>query len=199
MTVEAGEVAKTICDRALLADLVVVHLAHPPSSQPLLRLGSGFSALIRKCPRPILAVAGPATALDRALLAYDGSPKAKEALFVAAYLAARWPIPLTVLTVEGADVDAEDMLEEAGEYLHTRGVHADEAPAERTGVGSHSAGGRQFGQPVAHSRGIRQPSDGRGGAGQPGGRHPAQEPPAGTYLPLRINPWTSGAEIRIED
>jgi nucleotide-binding universal stress UspA family protein len=125
MTVEEGEVAKTICDRALLADLVVVHLAHPPSSQPLLRLGSGFSALIRKCPRPILAVAGPATGLDRALLAYDGSPKGKEALFVAAYLGARWPLPLTVLTVEGADLDAEDMLEEADEYLLTRGVHAD--------------------------------------------------------------------------
>ena len=124
MAVESGDVAKTICSRALLADLVVLHLAHPPASQPLLRLGSGFSALIRKCPRPMLAVAGPATALDRALLAYDGSPKAKEALFVAAYLAARWPIPLTVVSVEGAGLDAEDMLEEADEYLQTRGVNA---------------------------------------------------------------------------
>jgi nucleotide-binding universal stress UspA family protein len=124
MAVETGEVAKTICDRALLADLVILHLAHPPASQPLLRLGSGFAALIRKCPRPILAVAGPPTALDRALLAYDGSPKAKEALFVAAYLAGRWLIPLTVVSVEGAGADAEDMLEEADEYLHTRGVNA---------------------------------------------------------------------------
>jgi nucleotide-binding universal stress UspA family protein len=125
LAVESGDVAKTICDRALLADLVILHLAHPPSSQPLLRLGSGFSALVRKCPRPMLAVAGPPAALDRALLAYDGSPKAKEALFVAAYLAGRWPIPLTVVSVAGAGVDAEDMLEEAGEYLHTRGVSAD--------------------------------------------------------------------------
>jgi nucleotide-binding universal stress UspA family protein len=124
MAVETGDVAKTICDRALLADLVILHVAHPPASQRLLRLGSGFSALIRKCPRPILAVAGPPTSLARGLLAYDGSPKAKEALFVAAYLAARWPIPLTVVSVEGAGVDAEDMLEEADEYLHTRGVNA---------------------------------------------------------------------------
>ena len=125
MAVETGDVAKTICDRALLADLVVLHLAHPPASQPLLRLGSGFAALIRKCPRPMLAVAGPVTPLDRALLAYDGSPKAKEALFVAAYLSARWPIPLTVVSVEGPGLDAEDMLEEADEYLLTRGVHAE--------------------------------------------------------------------------
>jgi nucleotide-binding universal stress UspA family protein len=125
LAVETGDVTKTICDRALLADLVVLHLAHPPASQPLLRLGSGFAALIRKCPRPMLAVAGPPTTLDRALLAYDGSPKAKEALFVAAYLAGCWPIPLTVVSVAGAGVDAEDMLEEADEYLHTRGVKAD--------------------------------------------------------------------------
>ena len=32
----------------------------------------------------------------RALLAYDGSPKAREALFVATYLAGRWSMPLVV-------------------------------------------------------------------------------------------------------
>ena len=58
------------------------------------------------------------------MVAYDGGAKSKEALFVAAYLAARWNIPLTVLAVEESGVDAEDMLEEADEYLHTRGVKA---------------------------------------------------------------------------
>jgi nucleotide-binding universal stress UspA family protein len=116
--------AKVICDRALLADLVILHLAHPPASQPLLRLESGVSTLIRKCARPILMVPGKPVPLERALLAYDGSPKAKEALFVAAYLAGRWPIPLTVVSVEGSGVDAEDMLEEADEYLLTRSVRA---------------------------------------------------------------------------
>ena len=37
--------------------------------------------------------------LQHALLAYDGSPKAEEALFVATYLASRWQIGLTVVTV----------------------------------------------------------------------------------------------------
>jgi len=124
LAVESGDVAKVICDRALLADLVILHLAHPPASQPLLRLESGVSTLIRKCARPILMVPGKPVPLERALLAYDGSPKAKEALFVAAYLAGRWPIPLTVVSVEGSGVDAEDMLEEADEYLLTRSVRA---------------------------------------------------------------------------
>ena len=124
LAVEQGDVTKAICDRALLADLVILSLTHPPADQPFVRLGSGFRMLIQKCARPILAVPGDPTPMDRALVAYDGGPKSKEALFVAAYLAARWAIPLTVLSVEGAGVDAEDMLEEADEYLHTRGVRA---------------------------------------------------------------------------
>ncbi|MFN2299230.1 MAG: universal stress protein [Anaerolineales bacterium] len=124
LAVERGDVTKVICDRALLADIVILTLSHPPADQPFPRLGTGFSALIRQCARPILAVPGNPTPLDSALIAYDGSAKAREALFVAAYLSARWNIPLTVLSVEGPGVDAEDMLEEADEYLHTRGVRA---------------------------------------------------------------------------
>ena len=124
LAVEAGDVTKAIIDRSWLTDLVVLTLSHPPADQPFLRLGSGFRALIQKCPRPILAVPGDPTPPDSALIAYDGGPKSREALFVAAYLAARWNIPLTVLAVEGAGIDAEDMLEEADEYLHTRGVEA---------------------------------------------------------------------------
>lgn len=124
LAVEEGDVTKAICDRALLADLVVLTLAHPPADQPFLRLGSGFRALIQKCPRPILAIPGDPTPLDRALVSYDGGAKSKEALFVAAYLASRWNIPLTVLSVEESGIDAEDTLEEADEYLHTRSVRA---------------------------------------------------------------------------
>jgi nucleotide-binding universal stress UspA family protein len=124
LAVEIGDITPAILERSRLADLVALSLTHPPENQPLLRLGSGFRALIQKCPRPILAVPGDPTELSRALVAYDGGPKSREALFVAAYLAARWKIPLAVLSVEGPGVDAEDMLEEAEEYLHTRGVRA---------------------------------------------------------------------------
>jgi nucleotide-binding universal stress UspA family protein len=124
LAVEQGDVTRAILDRSQLADLVLLTLSHPPADQPFLRLGSGFRALIQKCPRPILAVPGEPSQLGSALVAYDGGPKAREALFVAAYLSARWAIPLAVLAVEGAGIDAEDTLEEADEYLHTRGVRA---------------------------------------------------------------------------
>ncbi|MFQ5610956.1 MAG: universal stress protein [Anaerolineae bacterium] len=86
LTVKSGKVTREICEQARWTDLVVVGLSHLPRPQPGDRLISGFGTLIRRCPRPVLAVPGGWSPLDRALLAYDGSPKANEALFVAAYL-----------------------------------------------------------------------------------------------------------------
>lgn len=117
-------VAAQICDRALWADLVVVNLAHPPASQPLARLKSGFRTLVRRCPRPILAAPGRVSPLDHALLAYDGSPKAREALYVATYLAGQWGISLVVLSVNEKGAEPPDALAEARTYLEGQGVQA---------------------------------------------------------------------------
>jgi nucleotide-binding universal stress UspA family protein len=120
-TVEKGNVAQTILKRAAWADLVVLSLTHPPHSQPLKRFGKGFSLLVQRCPRPLLVVpSGADPQMNRAMLAYDGSPKANEALFVAAYLRSRWSIPLTVVTVETAFTE-ETALERAKAYLGKQG------------------------------------------------------------------------------
>jgi nucleotide-binding universal stress UspA family protein len=120
--VEVGPVVETLIKRAVFADLVVLNLDHPPGPQPLARLGNGFSQLVQRCPRPILAIpSGAKVIMNRVLLAYDGSPKADEALFVATYLATRWPISLTVVTVETDHTSAE-ALERARDYLTEHGV-----------------------------------------------------------------------------
>jgi nucleotide-binding universal stress UspA family protein len=124
LAVEAGGVARTICHRARWTDLVVVHLAHPPAPQPLARLSSGFRTLIQRCPTPVLAVPGVASPVARALLAYDGSPKADEALFVAAYLSSQWTIPLAVVTVEENGRTTSETLAQAHAYLETHSVQA---------------------------------------------------------------------------
>jgi nucleotide-binding universal stress UspA family protein len=124
LAVEVGRVARTICERSHWADLVVVGLAHPPGPQPVAKLGSGFRTLIRRCPTPVLAVTGAFSPLSRPLLAYDGSPKSKEALYVAAYLAAQGQVSLAIVTVtEGGQV-TPDVLKEAEEYLEQLGVQA---------------------------------------------------------------------------
>lgn len=124
LTLAAGSVARRICDRARWVDLVVVNLAYPPAPRLLSRLSSGFSTMIRRCPRPILAVPGGTTPLNSALLAYDGSPKGEEALFVATYLAGIWGIPLVVVTANENGRHAGEILGRARKYLDSSGVQA---------------------------------------------------------------------------
>jgi len=62
--------------------------------------------------------------LDRALLAYDGSPKADEALFVATYLSCRWKITLVVVTVIETGRTTSETLARAQGYLETHEVQA---------------------------------------------------------------------------
>jgi nucleotide-binding universal stress UspA family protein len=132
-----GTIAEVIRGRGQWNDLMVLRLAHPPGSLPMDRLRSGFSHLIRTTSRPILAVPGEVSPLNRPLLAYDGSQKAQEALFVATYLAGCWQIPLTVVTIsEGRRGRAGA---EARQYLESRGVQAEfvELQKRNQSIGEH--------------------------------------------------------------
>jgi nucleotide-binding universal stress UspA family protein len=57
------------------------------------------------------------------LLAYDGSPKAQEGLYVATYLAGQWSIPLVVITVVEKERDRLH-LSQAQTYLEAHGLTA---------------------------------------------------------------------------
>lgn len=123
LSIEQGPVARSICDRARWTDLVIANLAHPPGHGLVGKTGSGFLTLIRRCSRPILAVPHMSS-LSKVLLAYDGSPKAREALFVATYLVGHWRVPLTVVTVLEKQRTSSATLAEAQGYLQARGVSA---------------------------------------------------------------------------
>ncbi len=124
LAIEVGKTTNKICERAWLTDLVVVPLSYPPDSSLSARLlGSGFRNLVRRCARPILAVPGTPSQFKRILLAYDDSPKAREALFVATYLAQVWQVDLVVLTVIEHDDDRK-IPTAAQEYLKHHGVVA---------------------------------------------------------------------------
>jgi len=125
-TFETGNVARTLSDRARWADLLVINLNYALEPPILNRLSAHLEVLIRRCPRPILAIPASLSTLDHALLAYDGSAKAKEALFVAAYLAGQWQIPLVVLSVvEEAKPQANRVaLQRARAYLQSQQIEA---------------------------------------------------------------------------
>lgn len=124
LVISEGDIVEETCKRAAAADLVVVNLSYPPGNLPLERLNSGFRNLIARCPRPVLATPQTVSELNHALLAYDDSLKAREALFVAAYLAQKWLIKLHVVIAQDEQGTGERALNNAQEYLEQQGLSA---------------------------------------------------------------------------
>ena len=90
-----------------------------------MRAGSGIRKLIRQCPRPVLAIPKAPKKLERLLVAYNGNPKATEALYAAAYFAGRWEVPLYVLTVAEASKVNPKIINKARYYLRSRRIPAE--------------------------------------------------------------------------
>jgi nucleotide-binding universal stress UspA family protein len=130
-TVAEGDVATIISRRSRWIDLAVINLAYPPALQPLARLGSGFRSILLHTSRPILTVPHDyVSPMNSALLAFDGSPKANEALYLAAFLALKWGCRLDVVSVSDDAATREANLQEARNYLDDKGVRAHFVPAE---------------------------------------------------------------------
>lgn len=123
-TITRGDISREICSRARFTDLLVASLSYPPGDNAISRFVHGFRDLIRRCPLPLLAVPGEPTPLLRPLLAYDGSPKSDEALFIATYLAGQWQAELTVVTVAGAGT-GQATLDRARGYIESHGLQAE--------------------------------------------------------------------------
>jgi nucleotide-binding universal stress UspA family protein len=125
-----GNIVRTICDQARWADLVAVKIDKPPEPGLVGRLSSDFRTLVRRSSRPILATPGVVTPLTKAMLAYDGTPKAEEALFIATYLSGCWEMPLDVVSVSENKRTAKKHLDKARRYLEEHGIEATYIPAK---------------------------------------------------------------------
>jgi nucleotide-binding universal stress UspA family protein len=125
---EVGAVSDKVRAMAALTDLVVIGL--DPAKQAL---SAEVMAWMRYCTRPILTVPGVISNFRHALLAYDGSPKSKEALFVAAYLGEQWKTRLTLITVIDPGRVAGSVQAEARQYLEMHEQTADYIVASGNG------------------------------------------------------------------
>ena len=124
LAIDVGDITQKICARAVPTDLIVMKITNPPSTG-ISALGSSFRTIIQQSSRPLIAVPGTGTKFERAMLAYDGSDRAKEALFVATYLAEMWKTKLIVFTaIEGTKIKA-DAQEFARRYLEIHEVEAE--------------------------------------------------------------------------
>jgi nucleotide-binding universal stress UspA family protein len=120
---KVGDVTENICERARWNDLVVMNLSYPPEPSLFARLSSGIRNLVQRCPRPILFTPRVISPLNHALLAYDGSLKAQEGLFIATYVTAQWGISLSIITI-GDSEDAAEILDDARRYIEVYNVQA---------------------------------------------------------------------------
>lgn len=124
LVIDVGDITRKICDRAVLTDLIIVKITHPPLGG-LSSLTSPFRRIIENSSRPLITVPSNARQVKRALLAYDGSDRSKEALFVATYLAERWKTELIVFTaLDGAKLKP-DVQDYVRQYLEIHEVEAD--------------------------------------------------------------------------
>lgn len=121
--VAVGDPVTALRERAAYVDLVVAPLVtREPSGW---RLVPRYQGLLRRSPRPVLGAIGPAREVRRALVAYDGGSRADQALFVGAYLGAKWETEIVVVTVADLSRTAHATLERARAYFERFGVGAD--------------------------------------------------------------------------
>ena len=133
----AGDVAAEIIERGRWGDLVVINQHREQGQWAERPLGTIFQTVTAQTARPILAVPGPnVTPMRRLVVAYDGSDKAREALFVFRHIVSSWGAGGVILTVAGGSAD-RDTLDQAWQYVQETGglnvtTRYEEGPAHDT-------------------------------------------------------------------
>ncbi len=112
-----GKIPRLVCEWSRWMDLIVLSLNHPPQPGPASRFRSGLRTILHRCPRPVLTVPKTISQVQNLLLAFDGSPKAWEALYLAGYLSANLDIPLHVTLVLEKPGAWQAALDDARAYL----------------------------------------------------------------------------------
>ncbi|MHB1355434.1 MAG: DUF4032 domain-containing protein [Anaerolineae bacterium] len=112
-----GRIDQEIISRARWSDLVVINQRRENGQWADIPLGTIFHTVAEKTTRPILAVPGAMVcAPHKLLLAYDGSPKSREALFVMRELVTRWKVEGVIVTVASPRTNRE-LLDAARQYI----------------------------------------------------------------------------------
>jgi nucleotide-binding universal stress UspA family protein len=119
-----GVVVNEICEKALLADLVVMGRRGINARFEYGLLGSATEGVIRKSPRPVLIVPEKFEIPANPLLAYDGSAFATKTMRSAAEFSKTLGLPLTVLTVARKKDEGTEILKGAEDYLKHYSIEA---------------------------------------------------------------------------
>ncbi len=116
-----GIVAREICEKAQLADLVVIGRRGINEKFEYGMLGSTTESVIRKSPKPVLIVPPVFKEPKRPLLAFDGSQNSCKAMHSAAEWAKALNLELAVAVVSLRD-EEDALLADARDYLGQYGI-----------------------------------------------------------------------------
>jgi nucleotide-binding universal stress UspA family protein len=119
---DMGLIANEICDRAKVADLVVIGHRGVNEEFSTGLLGTTAETITRKCPRPVFVSTKEFKTIERPLLAYDGSQRAASAMESAAELCTVLKLPLTVLAIAKEDSLAQANLQQSRSYLSSYSI-----------------------------------------------------------------------------
>ncbi|HNZ15851.1 MAG TPA: hypothetical protein PKN89_01155 [Anaerolineaceae bacterium] len=119
-----GEPASALLEFSLLSDLLVLKMNHPPAANLISRLSHGIITILQQSRRPVLFVKETPLPVSSILLPFDASPRSKQALFIAAYYAARYGSPLNLLLAGEGREKTESSRHMAQTYLERLGIQA---------------------------------------------------------------------------
>lgn len=140
-----GNVSEILAEEAQMSDLAAVGSRGANAAHRRDLVGRHADALARKMPAPLLVAPAEYRDFRSPLLAWDGSPKSRKALVLAAELAALFELPVRVVTATDDEAKGHALLAEAEEELRYRRVrvasvlhagHPDDAIFAEIGAGA---------------------------------------------------------------
>lgn len=132
LAIDSGDPTLTIIQRGKWADLIVAPQILMPKQKEEMHDALRIPSLIQRLPTPILLVSQPASHLERMLLIYDGGSRAREALFLAAYLTIFWDLQFSVIPPTPTEPGKPNFSAEAQSFLETYGIAANYIPLPHT-------------------------------------------------------------------
>jgi nucleotide-binding universal stress UspA family protein len=114
---ESGNPVDLICEKAKLADMIILGARGEFAKWSDKMLGATLEAITRLSIKPVFISPKEFKPIEKIMLAYDGSENSNKALGLAAFFASKLSLPLFLLNVNDSEDAATKIVQEARDYL----------------------------------------------------------------------------------
>ena len=114
---ESGNPVDVICDKAKLADMIILGARGEFAKWSDKMLGATLEAVTRLSIKPVFISPKEYRDIEKIMIAYDGSENSNKALTLAAFFASKLDLSLFLLNVNESEDSGRKTVQEAREYL----------------------------------------------------------------------------------